>query len=112
LDAGSTSIHILRNLLLAVCGRAREFLLLHLHVENLVEQRLQPRLRTVRRHARLEPPERLHEAAAPVVQGIEVIGRDLLLHHHGNANLPRVTGLEAIEAGLAHADNRERISIQ
>ena len=75
LGAGQHVHPHLQELLLAWARwRCANGCLLHLHLQNLVKQRLQSRLRLLQRHARLQPPEDLHEAAAPVVQRVEPSG--------------------------------------
>src|SRR5262249_46349513 len=89
-----------------------ECFLLHFQLEDLMEQRLKARLGTLQRHPRLEPAERLREAATAIVETVERPGRQFLLHHHGHADLGRVPGLDAIESCLAGSYDRDRISVE
>ena len=76
-----------------------------------MEERLQSGLRLFQRHARLEAAEDLREAAAAVVEAVE-LSVSCVLHHHRDADLRRGSGLHAIEARAAHADDGERVAVQ
>ena len=62
-------------LLARVFGGAGEFLLLHFHLENLMEEGLQSGFGLFQGDSRLEPAEDLSEAAAPVVERVEPVGQ-------------------------------------
>ena len=76
-----------------------------------MEKRLQSGLRLFQRHSRLEAAEDLREAAATVVQAVELAG-EFVLHHHRDADLRRGSGLHAIEARAAHTDDGQRIAVE
>ena len=88
---------MLQELLAGVFGGFGEVLLLHFHLQNLMKERLQSGAGLLQGHARFEPAEDLDETAAAVVECIEAFV-DLCLHHHRDAHLRRVSGLDAVEA--------------
>jgi hypothetical protein len=58
-----------------------------------------------------KPAEDLDESPPPVPQLRKRCLRQEIVHRHGDANLRRITLMDAIEAGLAHADDGQRIAV-
>src|ERR1035438_581519 len=98
-----------QELLLVVVGGSRETGKLDVIFQDLVEQRLQARARLDQRLPAFQTAEDLGEFSAPVVQAVE--RGELVLHHHGDADLRRGAHFHAVKAGLADADDGEGVAV-
>src|SRR5580658_10269913 len=76
-----------------------------------MEERLQTRLRFFDGDARFQAAEDLRPTEAAIVEAAEIGARQIAFHCDGNTDLRGVPWLDAVEAGLADADNSERLSI-
>src|ERR1700691_283180 len=89
-----------------------ELLLLHLHIENLVEERLQTGLRLLARHTGLETSEDFGPTETAAVEPVGcATGRQAAVHRDRHANLGRKSGLHTVKTRLADTDHCERIAV-
>ena len=100
----------LQELLARVRRRLAERRLQNLLFEDAVEVRLKRRPGLFDGDARLQPAEHVHPAAPPVLHVVPV-RRHLRLHQHRHAHARDVADVHAVEAGLRHADDGERVVV-
>ena len=76
-----------------------------------MKQRLQSRLRLFACDSGFEPAENFGPAEAVVVQSVKVRVRQFVHHRYRNTDLRSVAGFHPIKSGAAHAEDRQRPTI-